>query len=328
MAAPSLPLNALVTLAEAKEELRIGSSTDNDAMVKRLIERASGVAEGICSRPLIYQPTLEAVASVVASTAWSDGAKTVVQPTASRSLYVEATAASAGVVTVVGTNDAGEAVTESFDLSKDKVQYGRRVFKASGITSVTVTGSAGGGNFSVGACVPYTEYHNPIGPVIYSRVYPIVDLAELNEDAGRTFAANTKMVNGTDFFYSKNEGRISKTKAYPGYATPLIDFPEDYYFRYANQLPAFAKAPRSVKLVYSGGFAADPDRSTVDSELKGYVLEVIAILYRRIERKMHGMSSMTTGIGTANVERRDIVSKEIEAGIMGWATRSKTFEEA
>lgn len=337
----SLASNALVTLDEAKQELRVGSASDNDSWIESIIKRISDAIEAYADQDFVFVPDAEIgnEASIVASVTYGTGTLTVIQPTTPRSLIITLTGTLTGTITVTGTAPDGITIQEVFTAADALVQYGLRAFKT--ITSAVVTSGSGTGTIKIGTAQPITEYHSVKGyadnmkgaSVLYTRRNPVADIIEVNEDPGRVFAAGTALTDiGTSpsFIYSRGEGRITKTGGtLPGAQSLFIDYPEDYYFRYSNLLPRWTSVPRAIRVLYTGGYRLLKDRSNLPGDLKTVALNVISRAYRTAERKSHGQGSISTGVGTASTYIKTVLFTDEEVGIIeGYHTRSRSYEEA
>lgn len=112
------------------------------------MSKISGTASRVFNAAL-GSPALGADNAVLADTAMANGATTVVasgftQPDVPRNVTIKGNAAGiAGNVVIAGTNQAGEAITETIPLSGTAVVVGNKAFKT--VTSVTLPAYTNGG---------------------------------------------------------------------------------------------------------------------------------------------------------------------------------------
>jgi hypothetical protein len=335
----ALTSRSLITVEEAKEELRIrAAESQHDSWLESLIDRVSGVAEHVADRNLIYRADTEDEDAVAASQSWTNGAVAVSSPSSPRALILSwiGDKPDAGEMLVTGTNPQDVTITEVISLDNPR---GIRAFKT--VASAVISGASGTANFNLGTQEPYIEYHSPVrhgsmtspSGTLWSRVYPIADVIEINEDAARAYGSDTALNltgSNADVVYSKGEGVFHKVKGTIStgeLGLGWIDFPEDYAFRFSKSLPRFLPSIRSVRLVYTGGWRETFDRGLVESEIKIGVLASVVKLYRAAERKSQDLSSVITGVGQAQVASPGIINMESLKIFEGYKTRSRTFEE-
>lgn len=338
----ALPANALLTLAEAKEHLRIKSAdTQNDSWIETLIGEAADWMEGELDRPLRYQPKLSDDLVVVAQP-WLAGPVTFL-PAAfvpGARLRFKGDAAATGSLAIVGDID-GSPVNATLTVVAGAGDCST-MFDA--LTSITATVSAGAGNFDLSQLVPGIEYHTieapgyaGFGPILsnvpgesieggralfHSRLRPIIRLVEVSEDPTQVYG--TKLTRNLDFVFS-SQGRFSRlnTKGLFPFGAP--SFPEDWGSRFGGKNAGlWAPGLRAVRLVYAGGFDTVAD---VPSRFKNWAGTVVLAYYRGRERKDEDLTSKGDSAGSySKAETLAKVSEQMKA--QSELTYSVTFEEA
>jgi hypothetical protein len=290
----------MVTLAELRPWAKV-TGTGGDT----LLEMCAGVAtkgiESFLDRRVVFRAPAEVSggANIVASVAITNATLTIAgQPNAAgRTHIVTVTDAdksiTAGLVTITGTVGGVAGTTEVFDLTNGLTQYGVKFFTA--ITSIVVSGLVGntGADFiKVGSSLGYVEYHfrddtyghgysgygygygsYPCRGDLWTRERPIINILEVNEDPNRVYGSTTKLVEGTDFIVSRNDGRL---------------------LRWTGTGPtAWPYGQRIVRNTYSAGYFT---AANVPMDIKEVCLSLADRIYK--ERGREGEMSHSDSLGT------------------------------
>lgn len=133
-----------------------------------------------------------------------------------------------------------------------------------------------------------TEYHLSgeayaqrviLGPDLYMRQWPIISVTTIHESGSRVADATT-LLDAASYVVNKAAGRITRV----GGST---SGPE-----------AWTTAYRGVKVVYAAGYA---NTAAVPGDIKDAALRLCALTWAEIDRKLHGVNSMSDALG--NVTR-------------------------
>ena len=128
-----------------------------------------------------------------------------------------------------------------------------------------------------------TEYHLgafshaegvELGHDIYLRQWPIITVTSVHEGS-RTYDATTLLA-VTDYVANLAGGRLTRVAGATG--DPEV----------------WTSAYRGIRVVYTAGYATT---SVVPSAIKDICLRLCALEWAEIERKQHGVSSMSDGLG-------------------------------
>lgn len=314
---------SLVTLADAKAELKIPSGdTNHDSDVEGLIDRSSGLLEGFCGRPLAYYPSDQVAAFDVT---WANGAVVLsYRPSAPSTLYV--VTPSSGTLVLTGTGAQDETISETFGDDGVGAYHGIRTFKTiTGAVVAGVTNQGGPPTVNVAACAIYSESHisGERRGYLYVARPPILYLAAVLDGYVKVPVPLSQIQwdakSGRVVKYGYNQART--VAAYqPLTVAPFVDFPEDAAFR----LGAYAFTTQVV-LQYVGGFRCTPGRSFVPGEVRDSCLRVLAQIYRERDKKEQGVSSASGTSGSrARFQRHPMEDQTLQMLMRPWMNVSTT----
>ena len=327
MPAPRTGLGCLASYEQVRSELDV-VDTESDAPLIEMADTISSSFDSHCDRPLIYRGTLVSASDIVNAKSWITGPLTLEALAAAigapRSLHIEWTAAGPmGVVLVTGTL-LGQPVNESFIAGTHPLR-GTKLFDV--ITSAVVSGQASAaGTVSIGTVVPHYEYHSMRGGLPTAHAYlvnrPVFSVYEVNEDVSRNFAEGTRLTPQTDYVLANSSGKILKVKG----LGLTVDFPEDYFQRFPQKLPAWTTAERAIRVIYTGGFKLDAARVNVPGDLKDGFLQTLAIRWRERNRKLQGMSSVSDAAGGTSRFSKGEIPEHVMKMLDTYKTYSMTGE--
>lgn len=294
----------LITLADLKT-YGLVTGSGRDAVLALYITAASRAIESYVGRRLVFRtpPSIASADDTVASrgfTSESVAGGSITQPSSARTLVVTLTGTpTAGVITVTGTVAGILGTVETFDVANGLVLYGLKFFTA--ISSVVVSGAAGGGNYKIGTTPGYVEYHTPDGSSdSWPLEWPVAQLLEVNEDVSRTYGSSTALVAGTDYLLTRErrgDHLIRLWGAQPG-----------------RWLYGF----RSIRKTYSGGYAA----ASVPGEVKDCCRRLAKLLFDEVDKNRLGMSSVSDAQGNYTRFAAASISPEI-AAVLGQYKRNR-----
>lgn len=299
-----LPGFALCSLADLKEEIPVGGTT-KDAQLEKVIVRVSRaiLQTGLRGRAIVFQPPIEDASRIVASVLLANGALTLAaQPAGARTIVVSITDAdrslTAGTLTITGTVAGVAGVTETFDLAQgvDELHGGKFFTAISGAVVSGLVGNGAGDLIRVGTSKGYVEYYSPsiCRAELFSRDWPIVNIAELNEDSDRAYAAATQLVEGTAFIVDRESGTLRRIDGY------------------------WQHGPRSIRNTHSAGAIG---LANVPADVRDVALQASSRLWQNRTRHRGGKDAETNALGSVTINAERLLTSAEREQLAEWAAR-------
>lgn len=304
-----LQAHTVVTLAEAKAVCGIRSTdTQIDDRLVRLLEEATAFVESAIERRLLYrggnEQQLLCEETFASAHVFSPEAITLDAPWTFRFEWSleDLTTAPSGQITITGLYNAAPVI-ETIDIkggnnAQDILMgaAGSTLFDT--LTQIEVTAYSGSDQpeMKVYAHTPYRERHTTDGaPEIYVVHRPIVNLVKVEE------GYNNLQYSELDAGYAMMNAELGKIVRMAN-TVGFIDFPEDYFSRFASKSERLfgAWAP-DARITYVGGYTS---RRSVPAELRRFVLDYFAGGYREEIRADSDLEQQVSNVG-ASVRKAD-----------------------
>lgn len=293
-----LPRYALCTLADVKRRFPV-QGAETDAALEDAIAAASREIEGVVGRRLVFRaPTVDDDALIastsVPTTAGTTTPASAGAPSASGSILVlTVTDANrrllaggiTATLTITGTVAGVAGTTETFDLCAGvSPVYGTKFFTAISARSLVVTGSpVSGPTFKLGTSAGYLDYFSPSAnrSSLWLPDWPVQQIASLYEDSNRGYAADTLLVEDTDFCVEGDSvGRSRGVLVRTSSATGGEDGWETGY--------------RAEKLTWSGGYRTV---AGVPDDVRAACVRTAMSYYSAERRNNFGVSTQSDPMG-------------------------------
>ena len=124
-----------------------------------------------------------------------------------------------------------------------------------------------------------TEYFTleNITSELLPRQWPLLTVTSIHEDTNRSYGSTTLLTVNDDYIVHLNEGRITRV------------------YSSGSGRRSWIRGYRAIKLIYTAGYATTAD---VPEDVKFHTLKFAALVWREVQRKDQGTSSVSDDLGS------------------------------
>lgn len=150
-----------------------------------------------------------------------------------------------------------------------------------------------------------TEFHTMgrlqrVTSDLFTLEWPIISVTSIHEDDTRAYTAADLLVENTDYIVNSPAGKLIRIA---GSDQPSTTWGTSF---------------REYQLIYDAGYSAI---STVPSDLRGVAAELVAVKFREITNKHHGLSGIVNDVGNITRFGAAALNKEMRAVLSRYKRR-------